>query len=91
MQVTATQHPGKILFVDADGEEPDVELDAAEVPESIRFASTKDGLVPVVKVVKSTAGDARHIRAYGEDGQLLQSTLQTRQAPAKARRPFTAK
>lgn len=92
MQVASeTPHPGKILFVDGDGETPDHEVEASTVPESIRFVQTPDGLQPVVKVVKTTAGDVRHIRQYGADGALLRSTTQTRQPPPKVRRSFTTK
>ncbi|MBL8953275.1 MAG: hypothetical protein JNK82_21025, partial [Myxococcaceae bacterium] len=69
-------HPGNIVFVDEQGEtvEP-----AAEVPESIRFAKNKDGrLEPVVRVVATTIGDQRTIREYGEEGNLLRSTVQFR-------------
>lgn len=92
MQVASeTQHPGKILFVDGDGDKPDHEVDASTVPEGVRFVETPDGLQPVVKVVKTTSGDVRHIRQYGVDGALLNSTVQTRQPPPKVRRSFTTK
>ena len=94
MTVTATRHPGKILFVDADGTQPDHERDASEVPESIRFADTAEGPKPVVRVVKTTAGDTRFIEQYGEDGALLRRTVQKRAPappPPPKRRPFTTK
>lgn len=92
MQVASeTQHPGKILYVDADGKKADHEKDASAVPESVRFVETADGLVPVVKVVKQTLGDTRVIRQYGPDGGLLRSTTQVRSNPNKVRRSFTTK
>lgn len=85
------RHPGKILYVDADGEKADHEKDASEVPESVRFVETPEGLVPVVKVVKQTNGDVRVIRQYGADGGLLRSTTQMRSQPNRVRRSFTTK
>lgn len=81
-------HPGKILFVDADGETPDEEVDASTVPETVRFVDTPSGPKAVVKIVKNTAGDVRFIKQYGEDGTLLQRTVQKRQPPPP-RRQFT--
>ena len=90
MAVTTVKHPGTILFVDADGERPDEEVDIAKIPEEFQFAETKNGLEPIVKVVKTTTGDVRRISEYGADGQVLRTTVQTRQPPPKnARRKFT--
>jgi hypothetical protein len=69
------RHPGTIVYVDGDTGEETTE-DAAAVPESLRFAETEEGLVPVVRVVARTAGDRRYIREYGPDGELLRSTTQ---------------
>lgn len=69
------RHPGTIVYVDGDtGAE--TEEDASALPESLRFAETDEGLVPVVRVVARTAGDRRYIREYGPDGELLRSTTQ---------------
>lgn len=71
-------HPGSITFVDEGSER--VER-ASEVPESLRFATCRDGaLVPVVRVVAVHAGDQRTIREYGADGALLRSTVQVKRA-----------
>jgi len=67
-----------ITFVDETSERVE---QAADVPESIRFATNRDGaLVPVVRVVAVTAGDQRTIREYGADGALLRSTVQVKRA-----------
>jgi hypothetical protein len=69
-------HPGTITFVE--GTTQTVEQ-AADVPESIRFAKNAKGeLVPVVKVVAYLEGDRRIIREYGADGAELRSTVQVR-------------
>jgi hypothetical protein len=72
---TAPDHPGTIVFVDGDTNE-ETEEQAVDVPESIRFAETPEGLVPVVRVVARTAGTRRIIREYGPNGELLRSTVQ---------------
>lgn len=72
------EHPGTIEFVDGDTNEI-TEEDAANVPESLRFAETDEGLVPVVRVVARTAGKQRFIREYGPGGELLRSTVQIQQ------------
>jgi hypothetical protein len=72
---TPPDHPGTIVFVDGDTNE-ETEEQAADVPESIRFAETPEGLVPVVRVVARTSGTRRIIREYGPDGELLRSTVQ---------------
>lgn len=71
-------HPGTITFVDDTSERVE---QASDVPESIRFAMNRDGvLVPVVRVVAIGAGDQRTIREYGADGALLRSTVQVKQS-----------
>ena len=72
---TLPDHPGTIVFVDGDTNE-ETEEQAADVPETIRFAETPEGLVPVVRVVARTSGTRRIIREYGPDGELLRSTVQ---------------
>ena len=77
VKVGKPTHPGSITFVDEKGESVEP---AAAVPDSIRFAKNKDGqLEPVVRVVATTIGDQRTIREYGEEGNLLRSTVQFRQ------------
>jgi hypothetical protein len=71
----APDHPGTIVFVDGDTNE-ETEEQAVDVPESIRFAETPEGLVPVVRVVARTSGTRRIIREYGPNGELLRSTVQ---------------
>ena len=81
MTVTAApKHPGTITFEDLDGNTPTREESYSNVPETIAFAETKDGLAPVVRVVKSTTpdGKTRHIRQYGVDGTLLKTTIQVK-------------
>jgi hypothetical protein len=68
-------HPGTIVFVEG---EQETERPASEVPESIRFARTKTGWVPVVKVVAYTEGDRRIIREFAPDGTVVRSTVQVR-------------
>jgi hypothetical protein len=73
---SAPTHPGKIVFME--GDTVTHEEDASEVPFSIRFIETPEGLVPVVKIVAVVAGNKRTIRQYGPQGQLLKSTVQVR-------------
>jgi hypothetical protein len=71
----SVEHPGTIVYVDGDTNET-TEEDIANVPESLRFADTDAGPVPVVRVVARTAGNQRYIREYGPKGELLRSTVQ---------------
>ena len=71
------RHPGFIVYVDGNTKEESREP-IAEVPESLRFAETEDGEVPIVKVVSYLEGDRRIIREYGPNDELLRSTVQIR-------------
>lgn len=71
------RHPGFIVYVDGDTKEESREPISA-VPESLRFAETEDGEVPVVKVVSFLEGNRRIIREYGPNDQFLRSTVQIR-------------
>lgn len=76
-----TRHPGKIEIYE--GGTLVKTLDAAKVPDSVRFAPTKDGLAAVVKVVASDAGAQTHIREFGIDGALLRSTTRLKDQSPK--------
>jgi hypothetical protein len=78
MQPTRPQHPGTIVYVDGNTNAVVREGPAADVPESVRFADTEQGRVPVVRVVATTAGDQRFVREYGPAGELLRTTVQVR-------------
>ena len=72
--MSQTKHPGTITFVEGTTETVE---QASTVPESIRFAPDKDGvLTPVVRVVATVSGNQREIKEYGPDGALLRSTIQ---------------
>ena len=71
------RHPGSIVFVDATAGTEKTEH-ASTVPESIAFAKTDAGVVPVVRVVATTHGDVRTLHSYGVDGGLLGTTTQVR-------------
>ncbi len=73
------KHPGTIVYVDGTTQKETEQRSITEVPESLRFAPTAQGLVPIVRVVAYTQGDRRSIREYGPAGELLRSTLQLRQ------------
>ena len=70
-------HPGVIVFFD--GERQVAARLASELPDSMLFADTPSGRVPVVKVVAHVGDDRREILEFGPDGQLLRSTLQIRE------------
>lgn len=71
------QHPGMIVFVDAErGTER--QRPAAEVPETVAWATVDGERIPVARVVSTAAGDQRTLRSYAEDGRLLTSTVQVR-------------
>jgi hypothetical protein len=72
------QHPGTIVYVDGNTNTVVRETPASEVPESVRYAETDQGWVPVVRVVATTSGDQRFVREYGPAGELLRSTVQVR-------------
>ena len=78
LNVSTPNHPGKIVFIDGNTGKIVSEDDASTVPESIRFANTPNGKVPVVKVVSLVEGDQRSIKEYGPSGELLRTTLQRR-------------
>jgi len=68
-------HPGKIEYVDGETQKVVSVEDAANVPESLRFADTPSGRVPVVKVVMRRKGEVAEILEYGPEGQLLRTTI----------------
>jgi hypothetical protein len=74
--MAAPAHPGKITYVDGNTQQVLSTDDVSTVPESLRFADTPTGRVPVVKVVATVAGNQRTIREYGPAGELLRSTVQ---------------
>jgi len=71
---TPPAHPGKITYVDGRTQKVIEIEDAADVPESMRFAETPRGLVPIVKVVLHRERERSEIHEYGPDGELLRST-----------------
>ncbi len=74
------EHPGTIVFVDAD-RGTETSRDASRVPDRIRFAATAEGQVPVVKVVARSQGRRRIIRSYDERGRVVSSTVQEADEP----------
>jgi oxalate decarboxylase/phosphoglucose isomerase-like protein (cupin superfamily) len=76
------KHPGTIEFVNGITNEVTHRRPISEVPESLRFANTEQGLVPVVKIVELTSGDQREIHLYGPNEQWLRTTLQRRDPTA---------
>ncbi len=78
MNPTRPQHPGTIVFVDGDTNAVIREVPASAAPDSVRYADTEQGPVPVVRVVATTAGDQRFVREYGPAGELLRTTVQVR-------------
>jgi hypothetical protein len=69
------QHPGKIVYVDGNTGEVTEEVDAAEVPVSIRFVELEGRVVPVVKIVSYTQDNRRVVEQLGPDDEFLRSTL----------------
>lgn len=69
-------HPGTVEYVDGNTGKVTRTAKVDEVPESLRFAPTDQGPVPVVRVVAHVHGNERTIREYGPDGALLRSTVQ---------------
>lgn len=75
--MTVPVHPGTIVYVDGMTNQVVNTRNAAELPESARFAPDAQGrLVPIVKVVAFTVGKQRTIREEGPDGTVLRSTVQ---------------
>jgi hypothetical protein len=57
--------------------------DAAEFPDSIRFADVDGQQVAVAKIVATTVGDTRSIAEFAADGRFLRSSMEVRPgAPA---------
>ena len=75
-----SEHPGTIVFVD-DASGTARTRSAAEVPETIAWATVDGERLPVVRVVAITVGPQRTLRSYGPDGRLLSSTVQVRRPP----------
>jgi hypothetical protein len=76
--MTQPTHPGTITYIDNSNPSEAKTVKVEEVPESLRFAPTENGLVPVVKVVAYTEGNQRIIREHGPDGAVVRSTVQFR-------------
>lgn len=68
------RHPGKIEVYDGLTQKLVKTLDATKLADSVRYAPTKQGLVPVTKVITSDAGKEVHVREFGADGALLRSS-----------------
>lgn len=77
-----SKHPGKISYFELDPITKEEKLtstaDIKDVPESLRFADTPDGHIPVVKVVMIPSDKFREIIEYGPKGQFLRNTIQIR-------------
>jgi hypothetical protein len=69
-------HPGRIVVVDVANNTRE-DRPASEFPASIAYARTAGGqLIPVVRLeIYRTSSEAR-ISSYGENGDLLSSTVQ---------------
>lgn len=74
------QHPGTIVFVDGNTQQVTEEVAASEVPFEIAFVAVAGQYRPVVRVVAFSTPERRVIRQYGPDGELLNSTVQRREA-----------
>lgn len=72
------KHPGFIRYIDGKTQEEVRRMDISQVPESLQYAQTSKGWVPVVKVVALEEGNQRTLREYGPAGELLRSTVQLR-------------
>lgn len=79
---TVPVHPGTITFVDGHTDRVVSTEDASTLPNAVRFANTRKGLVPVVRVVAFVQDDRRFIREYGPKGELLRATEQRREGGA---------
>ncbi|MEL6349927.1 MAG: hypothetical protein AAFV53_42890 [Myxococcota bacterium] len=76
----SSAHPGTIVFVDeTNGTER--ARPAAEVPDTVAWATVDGEKRAVVRVIAVTAGQQRTLRSYGTDGRLLSSTVQVRRPP----------
>lgn len=74
-QLLGDVHPGTITYM-MDDQVVSVR-DVNELPESSRFANTREGKVPVVKVVALTMSDKmREVIEYGPNNNRLRSTIQ---------------
>ncbi len=79
MSLRKFHHPGIITFIDGDTNQITDEMNASEVPDSIKFVKTENGLIPVIKIISTVAGKQRIIRQYGPEGQFLKSTVQIKE------------
>lgn len=71
-------HPGEIVFIDGNTGNIVSRENAKLLPEALVFAETARGKVAIVKVVAHTQGDRREIFEYGENDELLRTTMQHR-------------
>lgn len=78
------KHPGTITYVD---EENGIEWSkpAMDAPEGVRF----NGDIPVVRVVRSAAGNLVEIHEFGPNGELLRTHTAFRDPPAEPKHPGT--
>lgn len=71
--------PEKIVYIDGLTGEVRKEVNFEDVPPSISFAESKDGIfTPIVKIVDVTTADSRTIKQYGDNDVLLRTTFQRR-------------
>ncbi|MEL6349928.1 MAG: hypothetical protein AAFV53_42895 [Myxococcota bacterium] len=73
-------HPGEITFIDHGTGETKIR-DAAEVPETIAWATVGGERVAVVRVESRVMGDRREIQRYTADGTMVDSTVSTPRPP----------
>lgn len=69
------KHPGTIVFVDR-ASHTERTRPYTEVPEGVAFVTSEGRQVAVVRVVAEMRGDTRTITSYGEDGAVLERTVQ---------------
>jgi len=74
---SSPSHPGEILFDDLVDNRKWVEQ-ADEVPETIAWVNLDGKTYPVVRIEITGTPEQRRITKFGEDGQMLETTLQKR-------------
>ena len=85
---TGQPHPGEIVYEDeVEGRrwtEP-----AAEAPQTLAWVNVNGDWRPVVRIVSTGTVDQRHITKIGEDGAMLEVTIQSPPPPpADAEEPI---
>jgi hypothetical protein len=73
----ALSHPGTVTYIDGDTNQVVKISQAADLADRSKFAPTKDGPKPVVKVVARASGQFRYVSEYGPGDELLRTTTLT--------------